>query len=260
MNWKQTHSIGSAWLLASLLCLNSFGYNVTNTVVTVDQNGQLNVEGIASVQDVATNAAKAAVAEQKAVIAYQASVATSNSIQTVVVNLMANNEVIYRSGLSDSFAPLVIFVEGVDKFAISEVKFQNTSSTVSANIKYVCTQNIGMNKPTVMHRAQLSGGPRTDFLELPAANVSQPVFHSGSYTFMNDTFSGYYEIDVTVPNPVSTASYFMWIKVELDSPSGDGSTLDLPNGVTGGVTGTVTWGDKELTFKGGMLMSVQEAE
>ena len=72
MNWKQTHSIRSAWILAGLLCLNSFGYNVTNTVVTVDQNGQLNVEGIASVQDVATNAAKAAVAEQKAVIAYQA--------------------------------------------------------------------------------------------------------------------------------------------------------------------------------------------
>ena len=105
MNLKRTHSIGPAWILACLLCLNLFGYNVTNTVVTVDQNGQLNVEGIASVQDVATNAAKAAVAEQKAVIAYQASVATSNSIHTVVVNLMANNGVIYRSGLSDSFAP-----------------------------------------------------------------------------------------------------------------------------------------------------------
>jgi len=173
---------------------------------------------------------------------------------------MANNGVIYRSGLSDSFAPLVTFNEGVDKFAISEVEFQNTSSSVSANIKYVCTKNIGMNKPTVMHRAQLSGGQRTDFLELPASNVSQPVFHSGSYTFMDETFSGYYEITATVPNPESTASYFMWIKVELDNPSGDGSTLDLPNGVTGGVSGTVTWGDKELTFKGGMLMSVQEAE
>ena len=260
MHFRSIGRYGFALTLSACMCICSFGHNVTNTVVTVDENGRLNVEGIASVQDVATNAARAAIAEQKAVIAYQASVATSNSIQAVVVNLMANNEVIYRSGLSDSFAPLVVFVEGVDKFAISEVTFQSSSSTVSANIKYVCTQNIGMNKPTVMHRAQLSGGQRTDFLELPASNVSQPVFHSGSYTFMDETFSGYYEINVTVPNPSSTASYFMWIKVDLDSPSGDGSTLDLPNGVTGGVTGKVTWGDKELTFKGGMLMSVQEVE
>ena len=43
-------------------------------------------------------------------------------------------------------------------------------------------------------------------------------------------------------------------------PSGDGLTLDLPNGVTGGYTGEVEWGDKVLTFKGGMLTGVADAE
>ena len=40
--------------------------------------------------------------------------------------------------------------------------------------------------------------------------------------------------------------------------SGDGVTLDLPNGVTGGVTGVYTWGDKRLSFRGGVLVGVSD--
>ena len=40
--------------------------------------------------------------------------------------------------------------------------------------------------------------------------------------------------------------------------SGDGTTLDLPNGVTGGYTGDVVWGDKVLTFRGGVLKGVAD--
>ena len=40
--------------------------NVTNTVMMVDQRGNLNVVGAASVADVATNAVKVQIAEAKA--------------------------------------------------------------------------------------------------------------------------------------------------------------------------------------------------
>lgn len=244
---------------ALLLSLTAAAYDTTNTVLMVDQNGKLNADGIASVEDVATNSAKVAIAEQKAAIAQNTAVAVSNSIQTVVVNLMDNNEVIYRSGFSDSFAPLVVFTDS-DVLAITEARWGTRSaSQLIVEIDYVCTVNLGTTKPTVMHRETIEGG-RTNFNELPDSNVTTPVYHAEEREYGGQTFAGYYTITATIANPVSTTSYFLWIKADADAPSGDGATLDLPNGVTGGFTGTVTWGDKELTFKGGVLMSVGAAQ
>lgn len=246
-------------LTALLLSLTAAAYDTTNTVLMVDQNGKLNADGIASVEDVATNSAKVAIAEQKAEIAQNTAAAVSNSIDTVVVNLMSNNEVIYRSGFSDSFAPLVVFTDS-DVLAITEARWGTRSaSQLIVQIDYVCTVNLGTTKPTVMHRETIDGA-RTNFNELPDSNVTAPVYHAEEREYGGQTFAGYYTVTATIPNPVSTTSYFLWIKADADAPSGDGATLDLPNGVTGGFTGTVIWGDKELTFRGGVLMSVGVAQ
>ncbi len=238
--------------------LRAFGQDATNTVLMVDQNGALNVAGVASVEDVATNAAKVVIAEQKAEIAQQTAQAVSNSIDTVVQNLMANNEVIYRSGFSDSFAPLVVFTDS-DVLAIVEARWVSRSaSQLVVDVDYVCTVDLSAVKPTVMHRETLSGGGgRSSFSELADSNVTSPVYHAESREYGGQTFDHYYTVRATIPNPVSYTSYFLWIKAEADAPSGDGTTLDLPNGVTGGVTETVTWGNRTLTFRGGVLMGVE---
>ena len=231
--------------------------NVTNTVLMVDQHDNLNVPGVASVETVASNAAKVVVAEQKAEIAQQTATTVSNSIDIVIVNLMANNEVIYRSGFSDAFAPLVQFGPN-DKLAIADARWiEQSASQLVVDIDYVCTADIGTTKPTVMHRETLAGGPRSDFNELAASSVTQPEYHSGTKVIGDDTYSSYYTIRATIPNPVSTATYFLWIKADADAPSGDGATLDIAGGITGGVSDTVTWGDKTLTFVGGVLMEVE---
>ena len=230
--------------------------NATNTVLMVNQNGDLNMEGIASVEDVATNAAKAVVAEQKAEAAQQTATAVSNSINTVVQNLMANNEVIYRSGFSDSFAPLVVFTDS-DVLAIVDARWTTRSAALLVvEIDYVCTVNLGTTKPSVMHRATING-TRADFAELAEANVTTPVYHADEREYGGQTFAGYYTVTATIANPAATTSYFLWIKCEADAPSGQGATLDLANGVTGGVSETVTWGDRVLTFVGGVLMGVE---
>lgn len=242
--------------VCAVLCCAAFGGATTNDVLYVDQDGRLNAQGVASVEDVATNAAKVAVAEQKAEIAQNTAVAVSNSIQTVIQNLMENNEVIYRSGFSDSFAPLVVFTDS-DILAITDVRWvSRSSSQLVADIDYVCTVNMGTIKPTVMHRNVLSGG-RSDFSELADANVSVPSYTAESRTFGDQPFSGFYTVRATIPNSVSTTSYFIWIKADADAPSGSGATLDLANGVTGGITGEYTWGDRVLTFRGGVLMGVE---
>lgn len=232
--------------------------NVTNTVLMVDQRGALNVEGVASVAEVATNSVKAQIAEAKAEAAQQTAHGVTSAIQSAVGNIMSNNVVIYRSGFSDSFAALVQFSPN-DKLVISEIRpVEQSAARVRVVLEYVSTANIGALKPVVMANNTLDGA--TQFAEVADANVTDPVYHDTPKTIGADTFDGYYSMAVTIPNPNSAAHYFFWIKVNADAPSGDGTTLDLPHGVTGGISGDFTWGDKVLTFSGGVLMAVQEAQ
>ena len=233
--------------------------NITNTVLMVDQRGNLNVEGVASVADVATNAVKVQIAEAKATAAQDTARGVTNAINAVVENIMSNNVVVYRSGFSDSFAALVVFTED-DILAITEARWtERTAARIVVEVDYVSTADLGAIKPAVLHHNSLDGG-RANFEELDEANVSAPVYHAESRTYDGQTFAGYYTITATIPNPASATSYFLWIRADADAPSGDGTTLDLPNGVTGGVSGEYVWGDKVLTFRGGVLKGVRNVE
>lgn len=244
--------------ITAALALAVHAANVTNTVLMVNQDGALNVEGVASVADVATNSVKAQIAEAKADAAQQTARGVTNALQTVVENIMSNNVVVYRSGFSDSFAALVVFTDA-DVLAIVEARWlEKSAAQIRVAVDYVSTVNLGTTKPIVMHKNTLEGGG--DFAELAEANVTAPVYHADEREYAGQTFSGYYSITATIPNPASTTSYFLWIKAEADAPSGDGVTLDLPNGVTGGISGDFTWGDKVLTFGGGVLRAVREAD
>lgn len=246
-------------LMAALCAATSHAaHNVTNTVVTVDQRGNLNVEGVASVEDVATNAVKATIAEAKADAAQDTARGVTNAINAVVENIMANNVVIYRSGFSDSFAPLVIFGPETVLHMVEARWIEKSAARIVVEIDYVSNADLGALKPIVFHRETLDGASRDDFAELADANVTAPVYHAEPRVYNDQTFAGYYTIRATIPNPASTARYFLWIKVDGDAPSGDGVTLDLPNGVTGGVTGVYTWGDKRLNFRGGVLVGVSD--
>lgn len=233
--------------------------DVTNTVMMVDQKGNLNIEGVASVADVATNAVKVQIAEAKAFAAQETARAVTNAIQAVAENIMSNNVVIYRSGFSDSFAALVVFTDD-DILGIVEARWvERSAARIVVDVDYVSTVDLGTVKPAVMHHNTLDGG-KENFEELDEANVSAPVYHPESRTYDGQTFAGYYTIRATIPNPAGTTSYFLWIKATGDAPGGDGTTLDLPNGVTGGVSGEYLWGDKILVFRGGVLTEVRDVD
>ena len=243
-------------ILCALCGLNLTAANVTNTVMMVDQRGNLNVEGVASVEDVATNAVKATIAVEKAAAAQNTARGVTNALQAVAENIMSNNVVIYRSGFSDSFSSLVVLTDN-DTLAIAEARWiEKTAERIVVEVDYVSTANLGTVKPLVYAHNTLTN--RVDFDELPDANVTTPAYHAGEREVGGQTFAGYYTITATIPNPASTTSYFLWIKADGDIPSGDGTTLDLPNGVTGGYTGDLVWGDKVLTFRGGVLKGVAD--
>ena len=248
-------------VLTAKLCLAAAplfaAHNHTNTVLMVDQRGNLNVEGVASVADVATNSVKVQIAEAKADAANATARGVTNVLQAVVMNIMSNNVVVYRSGFSDSFAAIVD-IGPDDKLAMCEARWiEKSAAQIVVEIDYVTTANLGTIKPTVLHHNTIENG-RTDFQELDDANVTAPVYHAEQRVYQDQPFAGYYTIRATIPNPASTTSYFLWIKADGDAPSGDGVTFDIPNGVTGGYTGVVQWGDRTLNFRGGVLVGVSD--
>lgn len=228
------------------------------TVVTVDQNGKLNVAGIASVTDVATNAVKVQVAEAAANSAASTARGVTNALNGIVASIMENNVVIYRHGFTDSFSSLVIITDD-DKLWITDFQHKLNGTTLTAKLKYVCTADIGAVKPIVYANSQLDGG-KENFPVVEDANVTSPVYHAEPLDYNEAHYDGWYEITVTIPNLTEGKQYFFWIKVAPDIPSGDGMSLELPNGVVGGMDTTVNWGDKRLTFVKGMLVGVQNAD
>lgn len=233
--------------------------NVTNTVLMVDQKGELNVEGVASVEDIAKNSVKVQIAEAKAQAAQDTARGVTNAIQGVIANIMDNNVIVYRRGFSDSFAPLVIYTDN-DHLVIAEARWKERSAEkLVVEIDYCCTADLGSMKPIVMHRHSIEGSNdvKHDFGEVPEANVTVPIYTEREKKIGDHTFKGYYTLTATIDNPASIGSYFLWIKVDGDAPGGDGSTLDLPNGVTGGKTVHFIWGDRELYFTGGICTGVK---
>lgn len=232
------------------------------TVVTVDQNGRLNVSSVASITDVTTNAANVQIAKAKAEVASQTANDVSEALGGIVQNIMENNTVIYRVGYSDSFEQLVLFGDG-DKLVIT--KFEKVSfsgGTLVANIDYVCTVDLGVLKPIVYANTNLEGGT-ANFTDLPDSSVTIPVYHVEPVELKNkdgttDKYEGYYSVTVTINGLATDKQYFYFIKFNGDMPSGDGISLELPNGVVGGETTEVIWGNKKLKFYKGMLLEVQD--
>lgn len=244
-------------LAACVALSDSVGRQNERTVVTVDQLGRLNVAGIASVTDVATNAVKVQIAEAKAEAAASTARGVTNALNGIVQNIMDSNTVIYRYGFTDSFSSLVVITDS-DKLLISYFNHTIVGTTLNATLRYVCTADIGAVKPIVYANSQLDIG-KENFPIVEDANVTSPVYHAEEVKIGDETYDGYYEIQVTIPNLTDGKSYFFWIKVDPDTPSGDGMSLELPNGVQGGQSTTVVWGDKRLTFYKGMLTEVQDA-
>ena len=246
-----------AFCVFAFAALAASAFNVSNKTVMVDQRGNLNAEGIASVQDVATNAVKAQVAEAKAEAAMSTARGVTDAIQGVIGNIMSNNVVVYRSGFIDGFAPLISL--GPDDW-LKVIEFKPVSvsaSEIVVDMSYALSTDIGAVKPLVYASHTCVG--RSDFAQVADANVSTPAYTEEARVVNGQTVAGYYTVRVTITNPDSSTSYFYWMEANGDAPLGDGATLELPNGVAGGLTTEVTFGNVIITFEGGLGKAVRDA-
>lgn len=253
----------SLLVLFTLTCCSVFatGLGLTNEVVTVDQDGGISKSGIATVEEVATNAINVQIAMQRAQIAAETAVTTTNAIQAIVDNIMSNRVIVYRRGFIDSFAALTIITDA-DTCAIINADWKEQSAEqIVVDVYYVCSTDVSQIKPNVYTHNTLDGGvSHLDFTLTPDAYVSEPTFYAEPATYGEATYDNYYKVTVTILNPVETAHYFLFIKLEGNDPGGTGAQLNVRNGIKGGVTDTFQFGNKVIQIKGGLVKGVTNAE
>lgn len=228
---------------------------VSNRVVMVDQAGRVNApEVLATTAQLATNEVQVIAAAESARVAEKTAIEATNAVQSVVSAIVNNEVVVYRSGFNDSFGSVVLISENAKLMIYNFVPGQDNGGTRTHQIYYALNEDIGAVKPIIRASSTLADFPGDDFTPVADSSVTDPVVQAGEFTDRDgNKYTFLYRIDVTVP---SHGQYFFKVYVDGDTPSGDGYTFDVKNGITGGLSETVTWGDKRLTFTGGLLTGV----
>lgn len=247
-------------LLIALIPLFAFGQERMRELMVGD-DGKLNsTNAVATQADLAKVAAsnQVAVAEQNAAReGFDQAVALLGAVAT---NVAAGTPIVFYSVELSSFDAAVVFDEANDKVLITGYEDLHESGTVDGTavskwrIKFAFTANLQSVKPLVGYAQVLDGTARADWEYVADGLVSDPVLDPGTYTDGDgNQYSYLYHVDCWVP---AANSGFNYIRVPNDAVVADGATIDLPNGVQGGATTTVTWGGKTLTFRGGLLTGV----
>lgn len=228
---------------------------VSNRVVMVDQHGNINApEVLATTAQLAGTEVKVIAAAESARVAELTANEATNAVQDVVTAIVNNEVVVYRSGFNDSFGSVVLISENAKVAIYRFVPGAPNGATRTHQIYYCVNEDIGAVKPQIRASSTLADFQGDDFTPLADASVTDPVVQGGSWTDADgNEYSFLYRIDVTVP---TSGQYFFKVYIDGDTPSGDGYTFDIKNGVTGGISETVTWGNKRLTFTGGLLTGV----
>ena len=246
-----------AFLSFAVSCFAVFGEAVTNEVLFVDEKGEVNrPETLATTADMAANKTAILTAEQKAAAAAAAAREGTNLVQDIIRDITANELVVYRSGYTDAFGVLVI-IDPDAKLIITDFEVldeMDADGRTAFRLTYALknSQSVAV-KPEVKWSASLEGG-REAFATLPPEQVGEPVA-GGTYTDKDGIEYGFsYTVKFYAP---TGKSGFYVVNLTADDAAGDGQTFDLPNGVTGGFSGDIYFGNALLNFKGGILMGVK---
>lgn len=231
-------------------------------VLTVDDAGRLN-----STNAIATQAELAAVAASNQISRVELAASqngyreATNLLAATASSIVAQSVVGFYSLELTSFDAAVAFDESTAKLKIIGVEDLNETSTVQGvpvgkwRVRFAFNQDLQSVQPYLAYVPVLNGTPRDDWDNLAPDFVSAPVRETGTYTDGDgNQYTYLYYIDAWLP---SEPAGFTYIRVPNDAALADGATLDLPNGVKGGQTATVTWGGKTLVFTGGVLTGVE---
>ena len=244
-----------AFAIATANADTPLGTNEFKKVAWVDQYGNVNVpEVIATVAQQTTNETKLLVAEQAVRFAASAANTATNAVKNVVAQMVANDVHIYRCGNLVSFEALINWDPARDILAICE--FSSDTTGTHQHFGYVASQDIGTTKPRILASDTLLN-PTSDWEPLPDADVSAVTIHNEEKDYGGVKYSKWYSVEVT-DEPDN--QHFYAVNMSIDNPEGDGMTLNISGGFTDGVTGTFIDGSLRKTYKGGILVGIENVE
>ena len=231
------------------------GTNEFRKVAWVNEQGQVNCpEVIATVAQQTTNETKILIAEEAARSAANAAQISTNAIKNVLSQMMANDVHIYRLGNLVSFVALINWDPGRDVLAICE--FSTDASNPHQHLGYIASQDIGTTKPRILTSDTLET-PTGDWEPLPDSDVSAVTVHDEEKDYGGVKYSKWYSVEAT---DAPDNQHFYVVDMTIDTPEGDGMTLNISGGFTDGYTGTFVDGSLRKSYKGGILVGIENVE
>ena len=227
--------------------------------VMVNEKGEVNPSNILA------TAALAAQVEAQLLMASQAAVVQSNAYETAktevnrIAEAIANAQItIYQDDYVYSFGE-VVSVSPNCRCRVYRFDADVGTTVVDGNqykmsdVYFGFTEDIGSLNPVALLKSSLAA----DSLDWEEALVDEPDPVPG-HTFERDgdVYAHCYSMRVYVPTSWNAA--FIKIFTEITGTTGDGSTIDIAGGVVGGLTGTLTVGDRQVDFIGGFAMAPEE--
>lgn len=233
------------------------GTNEFRKVAWVNERGEVNVpEVIATVAQQTTNETNVIIANEKADAAMKAAADATNVVKDVAAAIVRNDVRIYRKGSLVSFDPFIDWDPDHDHILPTEFDPHKLQNRIYFG--YVATKDIGVVKPLIYEHDTLGDGvPRTDWDLVSTDDISTPVVHEEEIEFSGLKYSRWYSLDITAYHD---NQHFFCLDMNTDTPEGDGMTLNIHGGFTGGFTGTIVDGSLRKTYKGGLLMGVEYVE
>lgn len=247
---------------AAIAAASAFSEVSKKRLLTVNDAGELNsTNAVATQAELAAVSASNRIAMAEQQMAAQGFNQAVDLLSAVATNVAAGTPIVFYSVELSSFDAAVVFDEAKAKVKIIGWKDMNESSTIQGvavnkwRMRFAFTDDLQTVKPLLGYAQVINGTARSEWDFLADDFVSAPVAEQGTYVDDNgDEFEYTYYIDAWLP---SENSGFSYIKVPNDAAVADGATLDLPNGVRGGMSVTVSWGGKTLRFVGGLLVGVE---
>ena len=245
----------------SILATTTLGSVATNKVLMVDEKGNVNEPAaLATTADMAANKAALITAEEKAAAAEFAVRAGTNLVADIIADIGRNELVVYRYGFTDGFSAAVVLdpdakILSTDFEILNEKDGPGRTAFV---IKYALKNSSAVDtQPIVKWRQALDDGK--DFEALDAAQV-EPVQRLTGETYTDGEGVIYpYVYKVKFFAPADKQGFFV-VTLIPDDAAGDGTAIDLPNGVTGGVTAKIPFGNSILEIVGGIIVGVSDVQ
>lgn len=233
------------------------GNTVSNRVIMVDENGNINVPGVlATTAQLTTNETMLVLAQAAAEAAAQAANEGTNIVQGVVSEIMASQLIVYRRGFNDSFGTITVFSPN-DDVVITGITLPDIISDgglLAVDITYAATLDVQSVAPGFLYSSTLV--QKSDMAEMSSSNIDPPEQIASEVITQNGkTYSYSYKVRIWVPQ--EDTGFFV-LYMDADEPDGDGSAVNLVGGVKGGITGTRRWGTNSMTWEGGFLVGVEQ--